>query len=180
MLSGRRRLALVGLPSLLVAGTAYLIVRVVSSYHEAATRWTAIAAILGGAALAAALIGLPIALAQLFLVERDLASLTRPGAAHDLRFHIAMGRQLQRRLAGGGMGATPETPSEVDKWTQQGYDRLQGWPTLAQRFLDAHKGYSRSFWVEQLSEAPAILEARIACLETLVRELESDSHQTSA
>jgi len=153
----------------------WLVVSVTDTYPDPATRWTAIAAVPAGAALLAALIGLLTALAQLFLVERDLASLTTPGAAHDLRFHIAMGSQLRARLQGGLTGATPGLPAKVDRWTQQGYDRLQAWPALAQPFLESHEGYTRSL-DRQLTEAPA----RIACLEEVVRELETTNPKTSA
>ena len=73
MLTTRRKLVLVSLPLALV--TAWALVLVSLSYKDSLHRWTADVAILTAAALLAALVGLPIALCQLFAVERDLARL---------------------------------------------------------------------------------------------------------
>jgi hypothetical protein len=60
---------------LIVGGVATGVV-LAAGYHDAAARWTAIGAILAGGALAVAAIGVPVAIAQLVSVERDLARLT--------------------------------------------------------------------------------------------------------
>ncbi len=75
------------LPIALLLATVGAVVIVSKSYTDSIHRWTAIGAILTGAALLAAVVGLPIALYQLFAVERDLAQLrlVPPGHFDQLR-----------------------------------------------------------------------------------------------
>ncbi len=65
------------------------------NYHDSLHRWTADAAILTGAGLLAALVGLPIALYQLFAVERDLARLAPISARHFGQLHAALEQSIQ-------------------------------------------------------------------------------------
>ena len=95
MLSTRRKLALVGLPLTLALVTMAAIVLVSVSYRDSLHRWTADAAILTGAAMLAALVGLPIALFQLFAVERDLARLALIPARHFGQLHAALEQSIQ-------------------------------------------------------------------------------------
>jgi hypothetical protein len=82
MLSTSRKVALVVLPAVLALATTAAILVISESYHDSNHRWTAIAAVLTGSALLAALVGLPIALFQLFVVERDIARLSLVPAMH--------------------------------------------------------------------------------------------------
>ena len=83
MLTTRRKLLLFGLPIALVVATTVILVHLATGYkHDSATKWTAIAAVLAGAGLAAALVGLPVGLFQLFAVERDLARLRLVSEGH--------------------------------------------------------------------------------------------------
>jgi hypothetical protein len=83
MLTTRRKVLLFGLPIALVLATTVILVHLATGYkHDAATKWTAIAAVLAGAALAAAVVGLPVGLFQLFAVERDLARLRLVSEGH--------------------------------------------------------------------------------------------------
>ena len=95
MLSTRRKLALVVLPVTLALITAGVLVLVSLSYGDSLHRWTADAAILTGAALLAALVGLPIALYQLFAVERDLARLALIPVRHFEQLRAALERSIQ-------------------------------------------------------------------------------------
>jgi len=65
------------LPSAVGVATVIILCVLSNSYpHDAATRWTAIGAVLAGAALVIALLGLPVAISQLFAVKRDLDQIT--------------------------------------------------------------------------------------------------------
>lgn len=95
MLSTRRKFALVGLPLVLALITGAAIVLVTVSYGDSLHRWTADAAILTAAGLLTALVGLPIALFQLFAVERDLARLALIPVRHFGQLHAALERSIQ-------------------------------------------------------------------------------------
>ncbi len=81
-MSRSRWFLLVTLPIALGGVTIAAIVVIATSYSDSNHRWTAIAAILTGAALLAALVGLPIALYQLFAVERDIQQLNLVPSMH--------------------------------------------------------------------------------------------------
>lgn len=102
MLSRSRKGALVVLPVMLAIATTTAIVVISESYHDSNHRWTAIAAVLAGSALLAALDGLPIALFRLFVVERDIAQLDLVHSMHYAQLRgmlegsqLALGRQAR-------------------------------------------------------------------------------------
>lgn len=60
-------------PSLLVAGATWGLVAILTNgYHDSTHRWTAVATIFAGSALAVAVIGLPFAVYQLMQINRGL------------------------------------------------------------------------------------------------------------
>jgi hypothetical protein len=70
-LTTQGRLALVGAPVVVVAITVIALVIVTSSIRDPATEWTAIGATLAGAATLVAVVGLPVAIWQLMLVQQE-------------------------------------------------------------------------------------------------------------
>ncbi len=109
MLTTPRRLALVLLPVALFLLTAGAILLVSLSYSDSILRWTADAAILTGAAFLAAVVGLPIALYQLFAVERDIARLALVPPIHYewLRGALQASHQTLYNQAAHGFGDQP-------------------------------------------------------------------------
>jgi len=67
----RGRLALIGAPLLVVVVTVIALVAVTSSIQSSATEWTAIGAVLAGVATLVAVVGLPIAIWQLMLLQQE-------------------------------------------------------------------------------------------------------------
>ncbi len=101
MLTLSRRTALIVLPLLLAVVTAVVVVAIAGHYRDPAVRWTAIGAVFTAAALLVALVGLPIALFQLFAVQQDLSrlALVPPGHLDQLKglligCHQAVNRQV--------------------------------------------------------------------------------------
>jgi hypothetical protein len=115
------------LPLLLAVAVGVGVWQVWESYHDLGTRWTAAGAVAAGGAFVAAVIGVPIALSQLFAVERDVARLTKAGDAEKkLLEQVRLGTFLAMRLhATSGQEAQPtaeEAPRGVPdfaSWVDQ-------------------------------------------------------------
>ncbi len=89
------------------AGTAVFVWRIAETFHSPTVKWTAIGAVLAGAAFVVALIGLPAALYQLWRVRRELERL--PDLLEKLKYLRKRGTQLFP------CRNDPSTASELDK-----------------------------------------------------------------
>jgi hypothetical protein len=94
-----------------VAVTGILAFHFYDHYKDRALKWTAIAGVFGGAAVLAAAIGVPIALTQLFALERDLSRSNH--LVERLKSFRLEGLALNKQLRAGNI---PWGAADVNHW----------------------------------------------------------------
>jgi hypothetical protein len=94
------------LPVVVLICTAIGAAIVTQNYSNPGVEWTALAGVLAAAAFVVAVIGLPVGLAQLRTVERDVSHLTAAGdLEQELNQCILVGQQIDARIAAAGDSA---------------------------------------------------------------------------
>jgi hypothetical protein len=106
----------IGLPLLIVCLTVVALVVFVGAYNDASVRWTVAAAVITGGALVLAAVGLPFAIWQLVLVQRDQKRIAEELAGPRLDVGFPVGDDYERVLNEGTVPVAWPDGEDASRW----------------------------------------------------------------